>query len=120
VNLLQNSVDALKDRPEENGPPRIWFEGHQDDQGVTVTVGDNGSGIDPSIQDKIFDPFFTTKEIGQGLGLGLSISYRILQQSGGRLSVRSQPGQFTEMTVHLLAARAPVPASPEPVHAESN
>jgi signal transduction histidine kinase len=59
--------------------------------------------------DKIFDPFFTTKDVGEGMGLGLSICYRIVQEYGGRIHVSSQPGEYCQFTLefpnqHELAA----------------
>ena len=60
-----------------------------------------GSGIDPAVMDKIFDPFFTTKDVGQGMGLGLSICYRIVQGYDGRISVKSEPGKFCEFTLEF-------------------
>ncbi|MBD0324762.1 MAG: histidine kinase, partial [Aldersonia sp.] len=58
-----------------------------------VEIGDNGAGIAPDIQDRIFEPFFTTKGVGEGTGLGLDTSYRIVaKQHGGDIRVRSQPG----------------------------
>jgi signal transduction histidine kinase len=49
--------------------------------------------------DKIFDPFFTTKDVGEGMGLGLGICYRIVRDMGGTISVKSEPGQFCEFTL---------------------
>jgi signal transduction histidine kinase len=101
VNLLQNALDAVKARPSEAGPARIEIRGDSTSVEVRLIVRDNGAGIDPAIQDKIFDPFFTTKEVGEGLGLGLSISYRIVQEAGGRIEVRSRPHEFTEFILAL-------------------
>jgi signal transduction histidine kinase len=66
---------------------------------VVVWVRDTGPGIPREIQHRIFDPFFTTK--AKGVGLGLSISYRIVQEHGGRLRFTSQPGRGTTFYVHL-------------------
>ncbi len=68
---------------------------------VHIRVRDNGSGIPPDVVDKIFNPFFTTKPTNQGTGLGLAISSDIVRQHGGTISVESEPGEFTEMTVAL-------------------
>jgi C4-dicarboxylate-specific signal transduction histidine kinase len=77
---------------------------------VHVTVEDSGEGIPPDIIDRIFDPFFSTKAVGQGSGLGLSISRGIVEQHGGRIEVSSQPGGGTRFVVALPAAKASVPA----------
>ena len=70
---------------------------------VVVTIRDNGEGIDATALDKIFDPFFTTKDVGEGMGLGLSISYRIVQEYDGHITVRSEPGKFCEFTLEFPA-----------------
>jgi signal transduction histidine kinase len=75
---------------------------------VRVDISDNGHGIPESIMSKIFDPFFTTKDVGQGTGLGLSIAYKIIQEHGGRIDVKSKVGQGTTFSV-LLPARASTP-----------
>jgi len=102
VNLLQNSIDAMKQKafsaPEK---PAIWIEGRVEQGKSLLVIRDNGSGIDPAIMDKIFDPFFTTKDVGQGMGLGLSICYRIVQNYDGRISVKSEPGKFCEFTLEF-------------------
>jgi len=113
INLLQNAVDAVRLRSDSSQPGRIWLFGRCEDQKVALIIRDNGPGIDPAIRDKVFDPFFTTKDIGQGLGLGLSISYRIIEQLGGRLTLRSDPGQPTEMEVRLPAGTPDHPHPPE-------
>lgn len=72
---------------------------------VIMQVADNGPGISPAVQPRVFEPFFTTKQVGDGAGLGLSVSYGIVEQHGGRLSVESEPGR-TVFTLELPAATA--------------
>lgn len=66
-----------------------------------VSIRDNGDGIPKEVSEKIFQPFFTTKPSGQGTGLGLSMSYDIITRHGGRLTLDSAPGEFTEFTIAL-------------------
>jgi len=99
VNLLQNSVDALSDKSFVNEKPTIWIEGRVANGRSILTVRDNGEGIAEEHMDKIFDPFFTTKDVGKGMGLGLSICYRIVEQYEGKISVRSERGKFCEFTL---------------------
>jgi len=68
---------------------------------VRVDVSDNGHGIPEAILAKIFDPFFTTKDVGQGTGLGLAIAYKIVQEHGGRIEVKSTVGRGTTFSVFL-------------------
>jgi signal transduction histidine kinase len=104
VNLLQNAIDALREKQFVNGEkPQIWLAGKTGDGRTVITVRDNGPGIDAKITDKIFDPFFTTKEVGKGMGLGLSICYRIVQGYGGKISVNSEGGQFCEFILDFPA-----------------
>jgi signal transduction histidine kinase/CheY-like chemotaxis protein len=76
---------------------------------VVVEFEDNGSGIAPEVMPRIFEPFFTTKKVGEGTGLGLSVSYGIVQQHRGRLTVESVPGR-TVFTVELPSAAQAEPA----------
>jgi signal transduction histidine kinase len=104
VNLLQNSLDALKNKSFANGEtPTIELTGQRTPQRRFLTVRDNGEGIAAEHLDKIFDPFFTTKEVGQGMGLGLSICHSIVQECGGQIRVRSEPGRFCEFTLEFPA-----------------
>jgi signal transduction histidine kinase len=96
VNLLQNALDTLKSKSFGGSEPTIWLRGVQVDGESIITVRDNGEGIPPENLPKIFDPFFTTKEVGAGMGLGLSICYRIMQQHGGRIDVYSERSQYSE------------------------
>jgi len=103
VNLLQNSVEALKDRKIEAEQPMSTIEGKMEARKSILVVRDNGTGIDGKHLDKIFDPFYTTKDVGQGMGLGLSICYRIVQECDGKISVRTEPGKFCEFTLEFPA-----------------
>jgi signal transduction histidine kinase len=102
VNLLQNSIDALKKKSFSGSEkPAIWIEGRLDQGKSVLVVRDNGMGIEQENLDKIFDPFFTTKDVGEGMGLGLSICGRIVRSYDGRISVRSEPGKFCEFTLEF-------------------
>jgi two-component system, NtrC family, sensor kinase len=85
---------------------------------VIAQVADNGPGIPAEVLPRIFEPFFTTKKIGQGAGLGLSVSYGIAEQHGGRLSVESRPGRsvFTLELPAAAAREAPAPAASPAAH----
>ncbi len=102
TNLLQNSLDALKTKQFNNGEkPTITLEGTVENNRSTVRIRDNGPGIDAQHLDKIFDPFFTTKDVGEGMGLGLSICYRIVQECDGRISVKTETGKYCEFTLEF-------------------
>ena len=101
VNLLQNSLDAIKTKSFAEGKPTIWIEGRADVARSALIIRDNGEGIDPLVMGKIFDPFFTTKDVGRGMGLGLSICYRIIHDFEGKISVRSEPGKFCEFKLEF-------------------
>ncbi|MDB6122619.1 MAG: integral rane sensor signal transduction histidine kinase, partial [Pedosphaera sp.] len=101
VNLLQNSLDATKRKQFEGEKPSIWIAGSMEADKRTITVRDNGEGIAPEAMSKVFDPFFTTKDVGEGMGLGLSICYRIVEEYGGRITVRSEQGKFCEFKLEF-------------------
>ncbi|WP_416422253.1 PAS domain-containing protein [Pseudomonas sp. App30] len=89
INLMVNARDALLTKREGNRELEPWIEttAEADDERVRLYVQDNGGGIPPRLLEKIFEPFFTTKPVGVGTGLGLSVSYGIIENMGGRLSV---------------------------------
>ncbi|WP_309895940.1 two-component regulator propeller domain-containing protein [Archangium sp.] len=103
LNLIVNAAQAL---PEGRGPHNeIRLTTGQDAQGLAfISVSDNGTGIPPEVLPRIFEPFFTTKEVGEGTGLGLSICHSIIQELGGDIRVRSEPGQGTTFEVRLPPA----------------
>lgn len=101
LNLLQNSVDACKEKTLEQDVPMISVRSNVQEDHIKLLIRDNGEGIAQENIDKIFDPFFTTKDVGEGMGLGLSICYRIVQQHRGHINVRSKLGKFTEVSLEL-------------------
>jgi two-component system sensor histidine kinase PhcS len=102
VNILQNSLDALKTKSFAAGEkPTIRIEGRVENGQSIVSIRDNGTGIDAKHLDKIFDPFFTTKDVGEGMGLGLSICYSIVQEYGGKISVKTELEKFCEFTLEF-------------------
>ncbi len=98
LNLVTNAAQATSD--DESGEITITT-GMAPNGQVRVDVADNGHGIPEKVIAKIFDPFFTTKDVGKGTGLGLSIAYKIVQEHGGRIEVRSKIGLGTLFTVFL-------------------
>ncbi len=95
MNLIVNASHAIK----ENGVITISTGVEKD--WVWVRISDTGVGIEPEHLSRIFEPFFTTKPVGQGTGLGLSLSYNIVNKHGGRIAVESEVGKGTSFTVHL-------------------
>ena len=99
LNIITNAVHAMPDRLEPNLITlRTSLENHET---VRVEIQDNGNGIPKDVILKIFDPFFTTKPIGQGTGMGLSISYKIIHAHGGKLLVDTELGAGTVFTILL-------------------
>ncbi|MBM4372297.1 MAG: HAMP domain-containing histidine kinase, partial [Deltaproteobacteria bacterium] len=92
-NLVQNAIDATK----EDG--NVWCEAVRLGDSVRITVRDDGSGIAPENLERIFSPMFTTKAPGEGMGMGLTITYQIVRRRGGRLQVQSELGAGTTFTV---------------------
>jgi signal transduction histidine kinase len=95
-NLVQNAIEAV---PEETGWVRV--RGRVDGDHLIVSVKDNGPGMPQEVVQRLFTPFFTTKGPGQGVGLGLTITRRVVQSLGGTLQVSSLVGQGTEFVARL-------------------
>jgi two-component system, NtrC family, sensor kinase len=97
LNLFINAIQAMK----EGGTLTIRAYPGEDGQELRVEVSDTGSGIDAEDVHHVFEPFFTTKEVGRGTGLGLSVSYGIVQKHGGHIEVKSKKGEGSTFTVVL-------------------
>src|SRR5208282_5953331 len=100
LNLLSNAIEAC------SSGGKVTVRTAAGPRYVEIVISDNGSGIDPVIQERVFDPFFTTKPPGKGTGLGLSISYGVVRAHGGDISFASTLGHGATFTVKL-----PLPAS---------
>jgi len=100
TNLILNARDAIPD----GGRIRV-STGTADDGSLVAEIADNGIGIAPENVAKIYDPFYTTKGVGQGTGLGLAVSYGIVQEHAGRITVDSTPGHGTTFRIILPTAR---------------
>lgn len=104
LNLLKNAAQAIHHR--EGGPPgQITLRTRYTPPWAEIQVTDNGVGMHEAVRKRIFEPFFTTKEVGQGTGLGLSVSYFIITNNHkGQMEVSSKPGQGTTFTLRLPLA----------------
>jgi CheY-like chemotaxis protein len=102
TNLIINAEKALADVPDEGR--RLIVTTRRIGSGIAVDISDTGPGIPEHVLPNIFDPFFTTREVGQGTGLGLSMSHSIVQAHGGDLKVKTAAGEGTTFTLELPAA----------------
>jgi len=102
VNLLHNALDAMADRPHRE----LRIDLLRDGGDWLISVGDSGGGIAAEHLSRVFEPFFTTKPVGEGLGLGLAVSYGIIRELGGQLEARNQDGGAL-FVIRLPAAPAP-------------
>ena len=91
VSIVARVVDQV--------PPPYVGGAHQ--SWMAIEVRDNGRGMDDTTRDRIFEPFFTTKQIGDGTGLGLSVSWGIVREHGGWIDVVSEPNTGSTFTVYL-------------------
>ncbi len=112
INFLQNSIDAIRELAGKKTGHRGMIEVAAVMEGgsTSVSIRDNGIGIPQEDIRKIFDPFFTSKDVGQGMGLGLSITHQILQDHGVTVHVDSRQDEFTEIRLVF-----PNPSSSHPI-----
>jgi PAS domain S-box-containing protein len=99
MNIISNAIDAI-----ENQGIITISTSIMDDE-MIVSIKDTGQGMSEEVQSKIFDPFFTTKEVGKGVGLGLAITYAIIEEHQGRLNVNSKVGEGTDFSVIIPLKR---------------
>jgi len=95
MNLLSNAIDAVE------GGGRIEVRTERDATAFRIVVADDGPGVAPGIRERLFEPFFTTKPVGKGMGLGLSIAYRIVQAHKGTIDVLDKKGGGAEFVVTI-------------------
>ncbi|MGE5255176.1 MAG: sensor histidine kinase, partial [Hyphomicrobiales bacterium] len=95
LNLVNNAIDAIG----KDGTVSVKSERNKSD--IRIVVSDTGPGIPEAMQKKVFDPFFTTKSTGKGTGLGLWISYNIIEKMGGNLSLQSKKDEGATFTITL-------------------
>jgi len=109
LNLLVNAGEAMpaggrlaiKTQAVVPSSPSESSAGAESFEGVRICLRDTGSGIPPESLDKVFDPFFTSKDVGEGTGLGLAVSYGIIERHGGAITVESTLGEGTTVTIFL-------------------
>lgn len=104
LNLLRNANQAFTERQETLNPASntIWVRTFLDGKHVCIQIEDNGPGMSSDVKEHIFEPFYTTKDVGQGTGLGLSVSYFIItEHHNGEIDVVSQPGNGTCFSIRL-------------------
>ncbi|MBX9456882.1 MAG: sensor histidine kinase [Rhizobium sp.] len=102
VNIISNAADVAEGRDDR----RIHVSARHEGERVVIEVRDHGPGVQPAIAERIFDPFFTTKGVGKGLGLGLSISYNIVKDFGGNLTVANHEEGGAVFRIELEPAAA--------------
>ena len=106
LNILRNGAQAMQNAGTKNASFTLQTRYDADKKVACLEIKDNGPGMDETTRKRVFEPFFTTKPIGEGTGLGLSVSYFIITENhGGELSVESEPGKGTIFSIRLPLTR---------------
>ncbi len=103
LNIIVNAEHAIAAAGSGRGEIRLMTRGERDATLAVVEIGDSGPGVRSDVMPRIFEPFFTTKDVGQGTGLGLALTYGIVQDHGGEISVRNAPGGGAVFRITLPA-----------------
>ncbi len=108
LNLITNAFYSVTEKKKtllnttgQQYEPTVWVSTKKINDNIEVSVKDNGMGVPQKVLDKIFQPFFTTKPVGQGTGLGLSLSYDIIKAHGGELKVENKEGEGADFIIQL-------------------
>jgi len=117
MNILNNAVQAM---PADRADAEITIYTEESGNDVSIRIKDNGVGIPDEIKDRIWEPFFTTKDVGVGTGLGMSITYGIIEKHGGRIELTSEVGKGTEFAISLPKRISPIKKESKTEVAESN
>lgn len=95
MNILDNAAFAIQEKGD------VWIRLKSDGNNAIIEFEDNGCGMDENTRKKVFDPFFTTKEVGQGTGLGMAISYKVIKNHKGNIDLVTEPAKGAKFTITL-------------------
>jgi len=95
MNILSNAIDSIEERGD------IFIDTSMNKSNIIIKIRDTGKGMSKKTSSHVFEPFYTTKDVGEGMGLGLSVSYGIIEQHKGRIDLRSEPGSGSEFIIAL-------------------
>jgi signal transduction histidine kinase/ATP/maltotriose-dependent transcriptional regulator MalT len=104
MNILVNACEAILAKQQKNGdstPGRVDIKAFKAENELIIEFSDNGIGMTAATKKKIFEPFFTTKEVGSGTGMGMSITYSIIEKHHGKIEIDSEAGKGTKVTLIL-------------------
>ena len=99
--MISNAIYAIKKKFDGKEGGLLTITTSRDDQHVSITIADNGTGMDEHTKKRLFEPFFTTKDVGEGTGLGLSIAYNTILKHNGLVHIDSEVGVGTAFTIKL-------------------
>jgi len=108
LNLINNAFDAMYDTHQSGA---LEVRTSRENGEIIIEVADNGPGVPELLQEKVFDPFFTTKEVGKGTGLGMSLSYGIVKEHGGRIYLDTSYQHGARFVIQLPVTKMPVTAN---------